>query len=49
MTKVAEESIVNIRTVKAFANEDKENQRFGEVNQATKDLGCRFKNFVYTL
>jgi ABC-type bacteriocin/lantibiotic exporter with double-glycine peptidase domain len=49
MSKIAEESIANIRTVKAFANEDKENERFGKANRSVMEKGLSFKNFTAML
>jgi ABC-type multidrug transport system fused ATPase/permease subunit len=39
MSKIAEESISNIRTVKAFANEDRENIRFNTANKMVMEKG----------
>lgn len=39
MTTVAEESFSNIRTVKAFSNEDEETRKFSEGTDAVFELG----------
>jgi ABC-type bacteriocin/lantibiotic exporter with double-glycine peptidase domain len=49
MSKIAEESISNIRTVKAFANEDRENIRFNTANKSVMEKGLEFKNLTATL
>ena len=41
MNTVAEESISNVRTVKAFCSEDKEIEKFLEGNKIVYDVGAR--------
>ena len=41
MNTVAEESFANIRTVKAFSNEDEEMGKFAKGNQVTYNVGTK--------
>lgn len=46
MTVIAEESCQNIRTVKAFSNEDSESMKFKEKNEDLYKIGR--KKAIYT-
>jgi ABC-type bacteriocin/lantibiotic exporter with double-glycine peptidase domain len=40
---ISTEAISNVRTVKAFASEDYEAQKYLKVNEETRDIGVRMR------